>query len=141
MQSALHATTLLLVLALLGCAGHTTIDVSTGGAGAAQTSASALDAAQTAAANDNWRQWLADPGQAGVDFDPRRIAVIFNAAATIPPTMDALRLPAGQRAADQPNGLLRETASAFASRSTGARPTSPASACPRASTALRCWHS
>ena len=110
MQSALHATTLLLVLALLGCAGHTPIHVSTGGAGAAHTSAFDADAAPAEAENDTWRQWLTAPGQAGVDFDPRRIAVIFNAAATIPPTMDALRLPAGQRAADQPNGLLRENA-------------------------------
>lgn len=118
MRIALHVSTLLVVLALLGCAGPSTVPVDTGSAGVAETSSAATApsadggalAAGTEGAVTDWRRWVSDPGQPGVDYDPQRIAVFYRVDAEIPDYMEALAPPAGQRSADQPNAILRQSA-------------------------------
>ena len=120
MRLALHVSTLLVVLALLGCAGPGTVPVDTGSAGVADSSsadtASAMaaavsgDVSESAMANDAWREWLANPGVPGLDYDPRRIVVVYNADAVMPAEMGSLAPPMGERSSDQPNSLLRQNA-------------------------------
>ncbi|MBN2083402.1 S8 family serine peptidase [bacterium] len=107
MQISVRVGTLLLALALVSCAGQSYTLDSTGNAGVTSISAS-LETAVDAESNGTWREWLTNPGTPGVDYDPTRIAVFYNADAEIPAQFAALKPPAGQQAADQPNAVLRE---------------------------------
>lgn len=119
MRTALHVSTLLVALALLGCAGPGTVPVDTGSAGVAITSAAgSTPGAEMSAGNPeladgpsaDWRRWVTDPGTPGVDYDPQRIAVFYSADAQIPASMGTLAPPAGQRGDDRPNSILRQNA-------------------------------
>jgi len=119
MRIALHVSTLLVALVLLGCAGPGTVPVDTGSAdvaifSAAGSAAAAALAAPGADAADgpaaDWRQWVTSPGTPGQDYDPQRIAVFFRADAAIPAEFSALAPPPGERGADQPNAILRQNA-------------------------------
>jgi len=55
-----------------------------------------------------WQQVLDNPGVPGIDYDPQLLEVRYLPLASVPPAYAGKTPPAGQRAADQANAILRE---------------------------------
>ncbi|MBN2081802.1 S8 family serine peptidase [bacterium] len=101
------------ILAVLAAAAGCSSDSATITPNSISTTPALADASQetgTDGAVDvySYQYWLENPGEPGVDYDPARLTITYVDGAELPSNISAAAPPQGQRAAEQPNAVLRQ---------------------------------